>query len=281
MGIFSGLEGLGLKNLDSDSLFEEDKKTETEEKQVKITVKSQRELEAELLYDKSFTCPVCDKNFTNKRIRGNVAKLKAADFDMRPVYQGIEPIKYDVVMCPHCGYAALTRFHGPLSPAIAKMVKEAISNKYIQTEESKGSYSYEEAIMRYKMALANSAVRKGKASEKGYICLRTAWLIRSYYESDEVEEDAIELLKEDEMEFLQNAYQGLSKARMTESSPICGMDSQTLDYLLVTLAIECDEIDDAGKLISKLLSERNLNPRISKKLPEVKEAYNKKKLEKE
>ena len=39
-------------------------------------------------------------------------------------------------------------------------------------------YSYEKAIERYKLALYNTLVKKGKNSEKAYECLKISWLYR-------------------------------------------------------------------------------------------------------
>ena len=66
--------------------------------------------EADKLFDKKYTCPVCENNFTSKTVRSGKARMVRTDMDLRNVYDGIEPLKYDVILCPKCGYAALSRF---------------------------------------------------------------------------------------------------------------------------------------------------------------------------
>ena len=48
---------------------------------------------------------------------------------------------------------------------------------------------------------------------------------------------------------------------------------QVLDYLIAVLALECEDTDTAGRMISSLLSERNLSPRISQRIPELKDMF--------
>ena len=66
--------------------------------------------EADKLFDKKYTCPICEHNFTSKTVRSGKARMVRTDMDLRNVYDGIEPLKYDVILCPKCGYAALARF---------------------------------------------------------------------------------------------------------------------------------------------------------------------------
>ena len=54
--IFSGLEGFGIKNIDNIDVFEKEEKkaASTEEEQDKVVS------EEDMLFDKSYTCPVCE-----------------------------------------------------------------------------------------------------------------------------------------------------------------------------------------------------------------------------
>ena len=61
MGILSGLKSLGLGSLENVSLFEEPKKKETEKAEQAAALKV---AEKDLVYDRSFVCPVCDCSFT-------------------------------------------------------------------------------------------------------------------------------------------------------------------------------------------------------------------------
>ena len=101
MSIFSGLKKFGLGNMEEMDLFEETKKEET--KQKAPAAPPPKPQEKDLIYDRSFACPVCDSSFTAKIMKSSKAKLLGTDQDLRARYEGIDALKYDVVMCPICG----------------------------------------------------------------------------------------------------------------------------------------------------------------------------------
>ncbi len=262
-GLLSGLEKLGLKNLESMDLYEEEKK--------KVPVFN----ETDFLFDKTYECPVCDSKIKARTLKASKARLLRTDMDLRPVYEHIEPLKYDVIICPECGYAALSRYFGGLTSTQIKAVKETISNSYQKTDAQNDIYTYEEALGRYKLCLANAIVKHAKASEKAYICLKTGWLLRSMGESlnKEAEGYAGELasLKEQENEFLKNALEGFLSARQTENYPMCGMDETTVEYLIAVLAMDFGQYDIASRLISGILVSTTATSRMKDKAREVKE----------
>ena len=110
------------------------------------------------------------------------ARLLGTDQDLRAKYEGIDAVKYDVILCPHCGYAALNRYFNNITKVYAKLIKENISSKVQLHTYDDDIYTYEEAIERYKLCLANAVVKRTHASEKAYICLKSGWLMRGYHE---------------------------------------------------------------------------------------------------
>jgi uncharacterized protein len=69
------------------------------------------------LMDKSYTCPICKKEFKALQIRTSRLIMESTDRDMRHRYKGIEPLYYDVVTCPDCLYSALAEmFRCPVNP---------------------------------------------------------------------------------------------------------------------------------------------------------------------
>lgn len=277
MSILSGLKGLGLDGLENIDIFEEEKtdpeKTEAEKKAAAAA--ANRVMEKNLIYDKSYVCPVCDSNFSAKIVKTGKAKLIGTDQDLRAKYDGIDPIKYDVLLCPTCGYAALSRYFANITSTQAKLIKEKISQAVHMGSYQDEVYSYEQALERYKLALVNAVVKKAKASEKAYICLKSAWLLRGYAESLQEEGRAdqklLDALAGQETEYLENAYKGFTEARQSEGFPMCGMDEVTIDYLLAALAVRGGKYDVAGKLIASLLTNFAANARIKEKARDLKE----------
>lgn len=269
MGILSGLGNMGLGKLENAALFE---KEDTDKSKQGETAKEVTE--SDFLFDKTYTCPVCDEEFKVRTIKVGKAKLLGTDTDLRPKYDKIDPLKYDVIACPHCGYAAISRYFKSITPPQAKLVKENISKNF-KSFKSKAEYSYDDAIERYQLALANSVVKRARSSEKAYICLKMAWLVRGKMETYDLEavdyDDMMVQLQKDEAELLENAMEGFISARQTENFPMCGMDEMTIDYLISVIAAKFEKYEIASKLISGILVSPNANARMKDKARDLKQ----------
>ena len=252
MGLLDGLGDLGLGNLEGVSLFEDKKEEEnkkTEVKKEEVVIK-----EEDFLYDKTFECPVCGNRFKQRMIRAGKAKLLSQDRDLRPLYEHIDVAKYDVILCSSCGYAVLPRFYGSLPKTYRDLIRKNISTKFTNPNLSGSIITYDQALTRYKMALLNAVVRHGKNSEKAYICMKTAWLLRNMQddlekknipESDKLKD--MTLYRTQEREYLKNAREGFLKARTEEVPPYAagpgsdkGLNTATLDYLIGILGFETE-----------------------------------------
>lgn len=285
MGILSGLEKYGLENLDVDKLFETEhapvnEKQESKETDEAVAVFS----EADYLYDKSYTCPVCDSVFSAKTVRNAKVVSIGTDVDLRPRYEHVDVNKYDSVVCPYCGYGAQSKSFGGLTSRQIHIVRENISKNFVpQLEKKEGYYSYEEAIERIKIVLANAIVKQAKSSEKAYILLKTAWLYRGMAEQLDLEVPANRVMKKiyagQEKEYLKSAVEGFEAARMQEPYPISGMDEQTLDYLIAAIHILLSDYKPAELLIGQLITSRTANKRVKDRVRELKEFMEERKKE--
>lgn len=276
-GLLSGLADLGLRNLENVDIYEEPEKEEKQPEKAKAAKAPIKILEKDLVYEKSWECPVCDKKFTSKTPRTGKSRVLGMDRDLRPLQEGIDIQKYDVVLCPRCGYAALTRYFTYMTSMQAKSIKEQISQNVQLHEYNEEIYSYPEAIERYKLALASAVVKRSKNSEKAYLCLKLGWVFRGYAESlaqegaaDEAPGLAAELAQMEE-QYLQTAYKGFEEAQLTEAFPICGMDETTFDYLMAALGLRFKEYEKASRLVAKIITSPSANSRTKDKARELKE----------
>lgn len=275
-GLLSGLDHFGLGKLEGMTLFEAPKEKEAEGKAAAPVMQEQ-----DFIFDKTYTCPVCDKEFKEKTVKVGKAKLTGSDRDMRPRYEQIDMLKYDVIMCPHCGYTSLSRYFKFLTGPQLKKIKENICANFKPAPKTdKETYSYEDALERYKMALVNAIVKQTKASEKAYICLKTGWLLRGQGEHLDKEAADYQTKKADidaqENEFLKNAFDGFLAARQSEGFPMCGMDECTVDYLIAVLAMRFGQYDVSSKLIAGVIVSPVANPRMKERARDVKEELVKK-----
>lgn len=268
-GLLSGLESFGLGGLEGMNLFEEEKKKEEGKPVVELT-------EKDYLLDKSMKCPLCDADFKARMVKGGKAKLLGTDLDLRPKYQELDIAKYDVVMCPCCGYTALSRYFPTLLQVQAKKIKEQISAKFKPTKDYPEIFTYDQAIERYKMALVNAIVKGAKASEKAYICLKASWICRGKCEEIGDAHADYAKTKAMEAEFAKNAFEGFVSAVQSESFPMCGMDETTVNYLLAVLGLKTDHLDVCQKMIAVILQSPNANPRMKDRARDLKELVMKK-----
>lgn len=268
--LFSGLEEFGLGGLKNVEVYE----GETAKPDTSAPVKHEV-TEAEILFDKTYTCPVCDQEFKSKTVRTGKIKLISADTDLRPKYQLVDSLKYDAIVCPHCGYGALSRYFNYMTSTQARFIKEQISANFRGLAQDGDIYSYDEAISRHKLVLLSTIVKKSKQSEKAYTCLKLAWLCRGKRENLPLDTPDIEAVKKklesEELDFLTKAYEGFLGAFSKEMFPMCGMDENTTTYLVADLARRCGKFDESKRWLSKVLTSRDAKERIKAKAREVKE----------
>lgn len=276
MGLFSGFEKLGLSNYENAEIIEK-----SVEKKGAVTVegitKTPEEKEREAIFDKHYTCPVCDLSFSSKMIRTGKIKLSGKDTDLRPIYEDVDPHKYDVVCCDKCGYAALTRYYGKLSMRQIKEIRDNIAVTFKGLNCDAELYSYDDAILRYKLALVNCIVKKAKNGERAYTSLKLAWVLRGKREKldKEKELESIKQLYKDELECLQNAYDGFLAAMASETFPIAGLDENTIMYLVAELARKLGKYEESAKLLGRVITSKSTPDRLKEQAIVIKELLKK------
>ena len=124
--------------------------------------------EAQYLFDKRVTCAICDKEFKNKVVKTGKARFLGTDEDLRPKYSNLDTIKYDVYMCPYCGYASVSREFENVTPKQRLLLKAEVCNHQFgknNVTKDIGYYNYDMAIARYKRALLIAVKKPSKISE--------------------------------------------------------------------------------------------------------------------
>ncbi len=257
MNIFSGLEELGFTNLNSVPLFKNEKREITKEE--KKTMDKSLE---DIIYGKSYTCPVCDNEFLESTLKTGKTRLVDTQTDLRPIYEPLDPMYYDVVLCKSCGYAAIRSSFQKITERQIDLILNKIKPLFKSREYPK-MFTLDNAIERYKLALLNSCVKNGQAGEKAFICLKLAWLHRSK------NDPTAELL------FIENAYVGFEEAFTKENFPICGIDENTLTYLMGELARRLGKYEDSLRFLSRVITSRNVTQRLKNRAMDIKELIKK------
>ena len=269
MGILSGLKQFGV-DIDED-IYGDNKTKNSAESNAKAAAaaaeaeavkkaaeerKKKNEEEPTYLLAKSYTCPVCDKTFKSLAVKANRARVVGHDLDLRPQYEPVDALKYNVLSCPYCGYSAFAR----IFPNITRRQKQAVLQKIAGNFRADGSandktvYTYEEALGRFQMAFATSMAVVAKSSEKAYLCLNMSWLVRGQRKSLVNDPEKLKECRETENELAKKALEGFVYARQTEDYPMCGnMDQYTVDYIIAALYYKAGEFDDAMRLLPDIV----------------------------
>ncbi|MBO5238149.1 MAG: DUF2225 domain-containing protein [Lachnospiraceae bacterium] len=266
MGLFSDVERMGLGGVDMNNVFNEGKKQTSASPSELEQPKETEKKEEDVLFDKSYQCPICDNNFKVKAIRTGKVKLVDQDEELRPIYEShIDPLKYDAVTCPRCGYSALTRYYKPVTTAQLRTIRQEFCANFKGIPEEDGCMSYRGALLRHKLSLICAVKRNAKNSEKAYIFLKMAWLMRGYLEELPADDATREELIQEENECIQKAYEGFQAAFSKETFPMCGMDEMSLRYTMAVLAHKLGKMEDAVRLLAGVLGSKTASARIKDK----------------
>lgn len=277
--LLSGLGKFGLDEGVGNNLFEDENVVKKQNADGTVTKEIVKPKEEDFLLLKAVRCPVCDGTFRTIQIKSGRTKRKEPDLDLRPRFEHIDTTKYDVASCPKCGFTAMYRYFGHLSTLQIKLIKEGVCDKF-KTPPTKEitelkTYTYDEAIELFKLALYTTVVKKGPNSEKAYSCLKIAWLLRGKIEElaedKEKNKDAIAVAQKEYMTFYTQAFDGFVKAMSSENYPMCGMDQSTVDLLIAAMAFNLGKYDYSSRFVSSLIVSKTAGPNIKKRAHDLKE----------
>lgn len=184
------------------------------------------------LYDKKMDCPVCNKEFKTKKVRTSRLRLLQRDEDFLSYYDAENPIKYNIMVCPNCGYANYENKFNEINNMEIDLIKENILPKWHKRDFG-GVRSLDKAIETYKLALITSTLVNSPKLQLGNICLNLGWLYR-------LKED-----NEEEKRFLTLARDNFIVAYNMESLAGTNMDDGKLSYLIGELSRRIGDKEEA------------------------------------
>jgi len=252
--LFKGLENLGFNNLKKVEVFG---KKPTLDENVKPVEEKKIITEEDFLYKKIITCPICGNEFEERIVKKTKLRAVSYDFDLKPNFEHINPLIYDIFMCDKCGYTAMNRFFDKIWGKRAEFIEEQVTPKF-KPREYPFVLSLDDALERYKLALYNAVVKKAVSSEKAYICMKLGWLYRA--KKDE----------ENEKLFLKNARAGLIEAYETEHMPICDMNEHTVAFLIAAFSKIIGNSEEALRWVSPIILSRTAMDRTKQRALDLK-----------
>lgn len=220
-----------------------------------------RKEQLEVLYDKTYQCPVCNTEFTSKALRSGKNKVISTDSDLYSHFSIINPLLYDVIVC-ECGYASLSKTFDQLRPSQIDWIRQEITSKYQKTDYPV-ILNAASGIKRYKLALLNAAVKKSRLGERAYICLKIGWLYRDLGDED------------NERLFLEHAKADFLKAFSSERFPIFELDEITTTYLIADLSRQAGDFETALRWAGELITKKGTPTRIKNMARDLKDSIKK------
>ena len=127
------------------------------------------------LFDRQYTCPICENNFTSKQVKTSAIRAKERRKDFHTLFSGENPTFYGVICCPDCGYA---KFENDFRKEATSKCKETINStvsKSWKTQDFTQERDLSAAIKVHLIALVNYTVLKEKQAIIGKLLLRLAW----------------------------------------------------------------------------------------------------------
>lgn len=197
--------------------------------------------EVSSIYNSKIKCPVCDSAIEFTKVRSRQIRLKKQDGDFCPYYEGINPLLYEAVICPECGYGS----HVTTFSAINKYEKANILKKVTPKWHKRsftGERDIEQALEAFKIVIVSLYAMEAPKSELAKISLRIAWLYR-YKEENELEE-----------KFLQHALDSYKEAYSQEELDEEGkLDKYTCKYIIGELSKRLGHYEESTQWLSRLI----------------------------
>ncbi|WP_371682738.1 DUF2225 domain-containing protein [Sporosarcina sp. PTS2304] len=143
-------------------------------------------MEISPFYEKKMQCLLCKEHFPTTRIRSRQVRVSDHDSDFRPIYMNkeINPLFYNVAVCPHCGFAYTDDFSPYFGPGTKEMIAKNITAKW-RSRSFGGIRTNEEAVEAYKLAYLSANFKKEKHLTMAGMMLRIAWIYRETEQNEQ------------------------------------------------------------------------------------------------
>lgn len=206
----------------------------------------------EALYSKKVTCPICGNEFSSMKAKIKSCKVEKKDEDFCTHYEDLNPLYYDIFVCPVCAYAATENSFEDIDGEAVKLLREAFSGRKVSRNFCT-QRSLEDAIAACKLAIYTAELRKADFSILAGLCLKLSWYYR--FAGDKLEN-----------KFLDYSLQNYLEAFDKEELPFGNLNEMSVMYLLGELSRRLGKYNDAIRWFGKAVTspEKGENPRIEK-----------------
>ncbi len=211
---------------------------------------------------RDMTCSNCNKHFNMPSPRYQRLKLEKSHENLRAEYANTEPVFYEVIFCPHCGYTRLKNNFDTLNDLKRKLYKDEIGNKF-RKRQNDIEIDAEVALERYKFGLFTARAMALPASEVAVLFYKQSW---------------VKQITGDEVGYIQSvakAYEWFEKALSEEHFPVQNIDQETAEYLMSVFAKDFGDYTRALKHVGSVLTSPTVSGRLKERARDLKDEVSK------
>lgn len=193
-------------------------------------------------YKAKMTCPVCTNKFESMRVRSSSIRIQSIDDDFCQHYRSANPLYYEMMVCPRCGFAFnLDSSKTVLSAAERERVKLLLQPVWQDRAKDYGGLrTCEEAMEAFQLALYALEAGLMNSFKTGMLYLKTAWLYR--YEGK----------GEEEQKYIEKALSHFAGAYETENFSDQKSELKMV-YLLGALNLRVGRIRESARWLDLVL----------------------------
>ncbi|MFZ5644509.1 MAG: DUF2225 domain-containing protein [Bacillota bacterium] len=147
--------------------------------------------EDEVFFKKEYTCPLCRKKFGSLKPRQKYIVIERTDEDFCTYYKTVNPLFYEINVCPLCGYSFNNSTSGPVKIEIKDSLIKILTDIWGQANYC-GLRELESAIETFKLAIECQRGRGADDGAMGKLFLKLAWLYRYSRDNNDHEQKNLE-----------------------------------------------------------------------------------------
>ncbi len=206
---------------------------------------------------RDMTCTNCKQNFNMPTPRYQRMRLNQSYDNLRAEYVDTEPVYYEVIFCPHCGYTRLKNNFETLNDLKRKLYKDEIGAKY-KKRPNEIAIDAGKALERYKFGLITAKAMSLPASEVAVLLYKQSWV--NQVMGDEV----------GYVQAVKRSYTWFEKALAEEKFPVQSIDQDTAEYLMGVFAKDYGDYTTALKHIGAVLTSSTASDRLKNRARDIK-----------
>ncbi len=131
----------------------------------------------DVFFRKELICPLCAARFRTLKPRRKYVIVEKADDDFCLYYKLVNPLFYEINVCPKCGYSFNMSTGGPVKAELKKGLAKALDGIWKSVNYC-GSRTLEDAVETFKLALECQRLAGADNASLGRLYLKLGWLYR-------------------------------------------------------------------------------------------------------